>query len=166
MKRPFHTILVAFLAAWMPFCCCQARAAVHAMVHSTLDGVAPAPHACCQDEGTAADESSEDGCGSAEDEACVDRCCGGAASSHDTAHKPAKAPQQGCGTCKDRVLPGGSFQLEPAGDDCQWLIFALQASGALAACEPAPACPTICRTGPPGPQSGRDVLQQSGLLLV
>lgn len=161
MKRPFHTILVAFLAAWMPFCCCQARAAVHAMVHSTLDGVAPAPHACCQDEGTAADESSDE----SSDDTCVDRCCG-ADSSHDKAHKPAKAPQQGCGTCKDRVLPGGSFNLEPAGDDSQWLVFALHVSSAWAACETAPVRLPICRTGPPGVQSGREVLQQSGLLLV
>lgn len=171
VKRPLHTLLIAFLAAWMPFCCCQARAAVHALVHSALDPASGAAHHCC----SAAPEADEcadercadaDECGEADDCAGSAACCSPGAAGADHAHKPAKAPQHGCGSCKDRVLPGGTLSLEPAGDDCQWLDFTLPLAAAWLTPVAVHVDPTHQHTGPPGLQSGRNVLQQTGLLLV
>ncbi len=40
---PAHRLLAAFMALWLPFCCCQARAAARTLVHAVHDGDAAAP---------------------------------------------------------------------------------------------------------------------------
>lgn len=85
---PAHRLLAAFLALWLPFCCCQARAAARTVVHAMHGGDATAAcvdelPACCRAEAAPADG-----------------CCGiGDADVHDGDAPPAPAPCEDCAAC-------------------------------------------------------------------
>lgn len=86
MQTFLRRALFAFLAAWMPFCCCQVRAAVQIVAHAQHATAVCADEArddrCCCDEDTAADPVSD--------------CCG--------SEQPVRDGDC-CATCKDRVGP-------------------------------------------------------------
>lgn len=91
MRTRANQLLVAFLVIWLPFCCCQARAAAQVLAHAALQseteraGAATRQsprHSCCSDEKSTERPS----------------CC-------DTSKVPAKDSCSNCITCKERVLP-------------------------------------------------------------
>ncbi len=129
----------------MPFCCCQARAAVHAVTRGV--STQPAPSCCTQC--CHAEEATE----------------GGNAPCSDPGSKDTRT---GCCTsCKDRVLPA-AITLDTPDSFGTDLIFAAMEFSVL------PDVPTNLfasaqrehTTGPPGKASGRDLLQYACILLV
>lgn len=85
---PAHRLLAALMALWLPFCCCQARAAARTVVHAMHAGDATAAcevdvPACCRAERAPAAE-----------------CCGNAdAGVHEADAPPAQAPCDDCAAC-------------------------------------------------------------------
>jgi hypothetical protein len=142
VQRISHTLVTLLLAAWLPFCCCQARAAMNAVVaHSAHSAHSTgANEGCCCSEEPATDASESK-------DPCPDKS-GGC-----------------CTSCKDRVLPSAT-SVPPAdeiGTDWVACAFALHVHSTAA-----DAYSDGCAhsTGPPGVRSGRLILQQSGVLLV
>ena len=86
MRLFLRRILFTFLAAWMPFCCCQVRAAVQIVAHvqhaeAACAEAAQDDHCCCEDR---AAEDAGPGCCDSEQPVRDGDCCA---------------------TCKDRVGP-------------------------------------------------------------
>jgi hypothetical protein len=86
---PAHRLLAAFLALWLPFCCCQARAAARTVVHA-VHGEAQATACdrselppCCRDEGAPAGDS----------------CCGGDEDDGPVGEPGGSAPCGDCAAC-------------------------------------------------------------------
>ena len=89
-------LLAAFLALWMPFCCCQVRAAAAAVAHVAHPAATGEDHrpACCREK--APGKAS----GKTPDAERHDGCC-------DESGDEQGAPSKGacCVSCKDRSLP-------------------------------------------------------------
>lgn len=146
MQRISHTLVTLLLAAWLPFCCCQARAAMHAVVakaaQTSDEGDECCSHCCCSDKPATDDATSDAG----------ERC-------------PADKSGGCCTSCKDRVLPA-STTVPPAdeiGTDWIACAFTLHSDAPIVV---ASSVGPGHATGPPGVRAGRDILQQSSILLV
>lgn len=142
MQTFLRRALFAFLAAWMPFCCCQVRAAARSIAH--------APHAeaverCCCEE-AAADEADAG-------------CCGTERPAGDT---------ECCATCKDRVGPVAPAvevpDLSPQLDVVSTALLA-DAERASEASSTVGATPLL-DTGPPPRPHGRTALALHATLLI
>ena len=84
---PGHRLLAAFMALWLPFCCCQARAAARTLVHAVHGGDAAA--AC-------GDDALPPCCRAAQEPA--EGCCGDGTGPSD--RSPAEpAPCSDCAAC-------------------------------------------------------------------
>jgi hypothetical protein len=152
MRTFARQLLVAFLVAWLPFCCCQVRAAAVAVAHAGhASGAAAATKAvpaCCRDD--AGDDA--------------DACCAPDAPVGDTA--PVKTDC--CTSCKERVLPPAAPALDV--DTVGTIDFV--ATAVLAVPEPVlPA--SACRapglradTGPPAPPGARLALALHSVLVI
>ena len=148
--------LAAFLALWMPFCCCQVRAAAAAVAHvAHVAGIAAANDhrpACCREasSGGGSDADGHDGC-------CDEQ--GG-----DDHGAPAKGSC--CVSCKERLLPPAvQGDLLPA-MSIDFVATAVLADG-WAAQAGAVACPEArADRGPPPTPGGRAALALHSVLVI
>ncbi|MFO0963621.1 MAG: hypothetical protein U0625_12065 [Phycisphaerales bacterium] len=168
MPSRFHQLLATLLACWLPFCCCQARAAADALAHAVCPAEA-GTHAsagaaertlppCCR--ARAAERASHALDASHAAPSCCDR--GG------TDGKKAPAGScSSCAGCKERGLPGTTPTIDHDSIgtlDVAVLVLALDA--ALPA-RIATAVPGMrCDTGPPTPQPGRLLLALHSQLVI
>lgn len=140
--------LVAFLAAWLPFCCCQVRAAAAAVAHAAHHDDVETVRACC------ADEQVDGGC-----------CSRGGEAEHD-GRAPSKADC--CVACKERALPSAPPAIDV--DTVGTIDFIATAVLAVAGEPAADACPwpgAFARdTGPPGAPDGRTTLALHSVLVI
>ena len=92
MRSRTGQFLAAFLACWMPFCCCQVRAAAMAVAHVAHadDGDRDHRPACCRA------QSAEPACDAERHDGCCDEAGG---------DRGAPAKGTCCVSCKDRSLP-------------------------------------------------------------
>ena len=142
MQTLLRRALFAFLAAWMPFCCCQVRAAARAIAH--------APHVeaserCCCDEPAA--EEADAG------------CCG---------HERPTGEPECCTTCKDRVGPvAPAIEVPDLSPQLDAVSTALLADAERAcATGTVPGEASLLDTGPPWRPHGRAALALHATLLI
>ena len=145
MNRLARQILLLFMAAWMPFCCCQARALAQMIAH--------APHGasagCCTGEApSCCRESTEDD------------CCGGGDEDPPADHGNC------CPTCKDRVAPAAAPDTIDHAPKLDALGTMLLAEFADAAQGDAHTASAERDTGPPPRPSGRDALSLHSILVI
>ena len=149
MQSFLRRVLFAFLAAWMPFCCCQVRAAVQI--------VARAQHS----DAVCADESQDDHCCCADESASAadSGCCG--------SERPVRDGDC-CATCKDRVGPvAPAIELPDLSPQIDAVATALLADAARAvASTPIAAARAPLDTGPPWRPHGRATLALHATLLI
>lgn len=161
MLRTAHRILAAFMVLWMPFCCCQVRAAAHVAAHVAVGHAASTGEvggSCC---------AATDCCGNEFAEhpgEAVDGCC----TPHEgSPHAPAKGADC-CTTCKERVPPPAAPSLLPA-DTVGAELPPWQEAPVVAAASDVP--PRHARVlqgdaGPPPRPAGRDALTLNAVLLI
>jgi hypothetical protein len=167
MRRALRQSLLLLLAAWMPFCCCQARAIAQVIVHAQhvpagADGLPAccraaqeAPRTCCRgtDGPDAADRPAAD------DRPATGRCCDGeddAPADHGNC----------CSACKDRVappVPGGSIDFHAELDALATMLLLQCEDRGLSGAAPRPAAPD---TGPPPRPAGRAALERHSILVI
>ena len=153
MGSPMQTFLrralFAFLAAWMPFCCCQVRAAVQIVAH--------AQHATAD----CADEAQDEGC------CCEVDTAVGADSGCCDSEQPVRDGDC-CATCKDRVGPvAPAVELPDLSPQIDAVATALLADAARAvASTPIVAARAPLDTGPPWRPHGRATLALHATLLI
>ncbi len=149
MQTFLRRALFAFLAAWMPFCCCQVRAAVQIVAH--------AQHATAD----CADEAQADDCCCEVDAAAEadSGCCGG--------EQPVRDGDC-CATCKDRVGPvAPAVELPDLSPQIDAVATALLADAArTVASTPIAAARAPLDTGPPWRPHGRATLALHATLLI
>lgn len=85
---PAHRLLAALMALWLPFCCCQARAAARTVVHAMHAGGAAA--AC---------DAEVPACCRAEPAPVADCCGNGKQDADDADTSSAPAPCKDCAAC-------------------------------------------------------------------
>lgn len=159
MRLVAHRFLVAFLSAWLPFCCCQVRGAAQAVAHLSHEGGATVADDCCSR------ATADDGCcdGDTDAAACCD--CG---EGDDSAHRTPATKGTCCIACKVRALPPaapGAIDLV-APSTVDFVATALLpdfAADPHATCH-APACPDA--TGPPPRPAGRTALATHSILVI
>lgn len=155
MRTLARQFLVAFLVAWLPFCCCQVRAAAAVVAHAGHAGAATTD-GCC-------DEPVREGC-------CAPaRCCDAAPDGAGQGHDRAPARADCCVTCKERALPS----TPPAIDVDTFGIVDFAAEAVLAIDDDDSACgrgsrsgPAARDTGPPGSPGGRATLALHSVLVI
>lgn len=156
MRTLARQFLVAFLAAWLPFCCCQVRAAAAVVAHAGHRAADAEPRPCC------ADEAADD-CGS------PIGCCN-AAPGADRHDHDGKAPAKGdcCVSCKERALPAAAPTIDV--DTVGTFDFVAQAVCALPPLPVRAACAApgaaAHDTGPPGSPGGRAALAMHSVLVI
>lgn len=167
MRRALRQSLLLLLAAWMPFCCCQARAIAQVIVHAQhvpagADGLPAccraaqeAPRTCCRGmEGPdAADRPAAD------DRPATGRCCGGedgAPADHGNC----------CSACKDRVAPPAPADALHDAAELNALATMLLAEHAEAVRAAGHAAPAPPDTGPPPRPAGRAALERHSILVI
>lgn len=160
MPNLAHRILAAFMVLWMPFCCCQVRAAAHAAAHAAAGNPTAAWHAdapCCTGAACCgADESAG--------EEPAASCC---APDPGRGQEPAKG-KDCCTSCKERVPPPAGAVLLPTdshGTDlppCQGHVLATTAADGPAFRVDS----SHGDAGPPAKPSGRDALARHSVLLI
>ena len=169
MRTIARQAILLFLAAWMPFCCCQARAVAQAIAAAQRPDRVEAPGAGCCGAGPAApvpaccrtDRETTPACCQTVD-ADTDapaRCCGGedgAPADHGNC----------CSACKDRVAPPAPADaLHDAAElnALATMLLAEHAEAVRAAGHAAPAAPD---TGPPPRPAGRAALERHSILVI
>lgn len=156
MRTIARQFLVAFLAAWLPFCCCQVRAAAAVVAHAGHRATDAEPRPCCREEAT--------------DDCCTPAGCCDAAPDAGRHDHDGKAPAKGdcCVSCKERALPATAPAIDV--DTVGTVDFVAQAVCAL----PKPAVHAACAapgtaahdTGPPGSPGGRMALAMHSVLVI
>ena len=159
MRLAAHRFLVAFLSAWLPFCCCQVRGAAQALAHLSHEAGATDAGECCS-RGTA-------------EVACCDRdpgpdpCCGpdgGAEPSHGAPATKGTC----CIACKVRALPpaapGAMDLVAPAMVDFVATALLPDFAEREQAARLSPATPDA--TGPPPRPAGRTALASHSILVI
>lgn len=167
MRTIARQAILLFLAAWMPFCCCQARAVAQAIAAAQRPDRVEAPGAGCCGAGRAAqvpaccraDREAAPACCESVDADAPARCCGGedgAPADHGNC----------CSACKDRVAPPAPADaLHDAAElnALATMLLAEHAEAVRAARHAAPAAPD---TGPPPRPAGRAALERHSILVI
>lgn len=148
--QPFlRRALFAFLAAWMPFCCCHVRAAVQIVAQRHHEAAACADEArhghCCCDDGESSDPVSD--------------CC--------DSEQPVRDGDC-CATCKDRVGPvAPAVELPDLSPQLDAVATALLADAVrVVASTPTVGARAPLDTGPPWRPHGRAALALHATLLI
>ena len=173
MRSRLHQFLATFMAFWMPFCCCQVRAAAAAVAHAgqgtsvseqaddsnlppccrakAAHGKAQAVSAhhvtssCCNEDDTAKDAAQD--------------------TAKDTAHGKSKGSC--CTSCKERVLPPAPVTIDhDAVGTIDFVATAVLAEGTLGLARPAAAPLARRDTGPPRAPAGRVALALHSTLVI
>ena len=164
MRSRLHQFLATFMACWMPFCCCQVRAAASVVAHAGHSTTA-SEHAddsktppCCRA------KASNGTAPAASDHHVSGGCCDDDDST-DTAHGKPKGTC--CVSCKERVLPPAPVTI----DHDEVGEFDFVATAVLAAAglglDPATDAPLARRdTGPPRAPAGRQALALHSTLVI
>lgn len=111
MRNGYQKLLITFMVLWMPFCCCQVRAASMVMahlMHGSSEGLRESLPACCATQTAHARPSQASSPGSASGTSTeLHGCC-----SQDEDHN-SRSPmgESCCSTCKDRALPPAPAEL-------------------------------------------------------
>lgn len=155
MNHALRQLLITLMALWMPFCCCQVRAAASVVMavtqqeSSPQSGETPAlRHASCCDGNDEALESSTS------DKAT----CSG---------KPAKPHKVCCISCKERVLSSSSISIDhDAIGSIDFVGVAVRAIALSMPLAPRTSPSVSYDTGPPRAPSGREALALHSLLLI
>jgi hypothetical protein len=156
MRTLARQFLVAFLAAWLPFCCCQVRAAAAVVAHAGHRMAETDVPSCCQ-------ERTSDDC-------CAPAGCCDAAPDADRHDHEGKAPAKGdcCVSCKERALPAAAPTIDV--DTVGTVDFVAQAVLATDALPVRGACAVpgaaAHDTGPPGAPGGRTALAMHSVLVI
>jgi|LauGreDrversion4_2_1035121.scaffolds.fasta_scaffold15201_2 hypothetical protein len=159
MRLVAHRFLVAFLSAWLPFCCCQVRGAAQAVVHLSHETETAQGDDCCS-RGAAKDACCD---GDADEGACCDSAAG-----EDSSDRAPATKGNCCIACKVRALP-------PVAPDSVDLVASATVDFVATALLPSPdagahasspssACPDA--TGPPPRPAGRDALSAHSILVI
>lgn len=154
MRMQAQRVLVAFLVFWLPFCCCQARVAAHALVHLSHAEDAE----CCgsgHDEPSCCDSSESDDHGD---------CCGG------SQERDGQERTKGscCVACKERALPpsGPNAIDEVSASTVDFVATALLADATTSCTEGRAPSGTQRERGPPPRPCGRQALRFHSVLVI
>lgn len=146
-------ILVAFMACWLPFCCCQARVAANALVHLSHTQEAE----CCTS------DCCGSGCCDSQEAADHDGCCGG-----DGSGTQDRTKGSCCVLCKERALPPATPSAvdEVSASAVDFVATALLADSTTAGAERRAPAGHRSDGGPPPRPSGRRALCVHSVLVI
>lgn len=159
MPTRAHQAIAALLALWMPFCCCQVRAAAHAVAHVAAGdrgSAAHGAHGCC--DGAPRTAACCDAASDGNDGGCCDPDQGGTSD---------RTPGADCCTsCKERTPPPPAPSIDHAD------AIGVDLPPTVGQPGPAPAAEGHERTaahghdtGPPPRPAGREALALHSILL-
>ncbi len=167
MRTIARQAILLFLAAWMPFCCCQARAVAQAIASAQgPDRVETLGAGCCgavRSESVPAccraDREAAPACCDSVDTDAPARCCGGedgAPADHGNC----------CSACKDRVAPPAPADALHDAAELNALATMLLAEHAAVTRAGGHAAPAAPDTGPPPRPAGRAALERHSILVI
>ena len=170
MRPRLHQFLATFMAFWMPFCCCQVRAAAAAVAHAgqgtTACGRADDSNLppCCRAKAAHAKAQA-----AANHHATSGSCCDDDDAAEGNAKNTGHGKSKGscCNSCKERVLPPAPATIDhDAVGTIDFVATAVLADGTLGLVRPAAAPLARRDTGPPRAPAGRQALALHSTLVI
>jgi hypothetical protein len=169
MHSRLHQFLATFMALWMPFCCCQVRAAAAAVVHAG-QGTSVSEQAedsklppCCRAKAARGKPQAVSA------HPATSSCCDEDGAAQDTAKDNGHGKSKGscCTSCKERVLPPAPVTIDhDAVGTIDFVATAVLAEGTLGLARPAAAPLARRDTGPPRAPAGRQALALHSTLVI